>query len=193
MIILASGSNRRIELLKDAGVQFRVIPSLVEEDFSNDLSPEENVKQVALKKAVDIFSKNKDSFVIAADTIVVYNNEIFGKPTDEDDAFNILKRLSNKTHKVMTAVAILKEGVEDVFLSTTKVTFKDLSDEEIWEYVDTKEPFGKAGAYAIQGIGKDIVDTFDGCFFTVVGLPLKEVLNRINKYTKTPQEWGVLT
>ena len=112
--------------------------------------------------------------------MVVYNNEIFGKPDSEEDAFEMLKTLSNKKHKVITGVAIINNDVEDVFYSESIVKFKDLTDEEINAYIETKEPFDKAGGYAIQGLGKNIVDTYEGDFFTIVGLPLKEVLKKLN-------------
>lgn len=180
MIILASASQRRIELLKDSGVEFEVIPSEIEEVIDVSLSPVDNAMKIALTKARDIYFKNKNATVIAADTMVVYNNEIFGKPESEEDAFEILKTLSNKKHKVITGVAIIHNDEEDVFFSESTVKFKDLTDEEIKAYIDTKEPFGKAGGYAIQGLGKDIVDTYEGDFFTIVGLPLKEVLKKLN-------------
>lgn len=183
MIILASGSSRRVELLKDAGVEFTVIPSNIEEVIDDKLSPEENAKKLALEKALDVQSRNPNEIIIAADTMVVLNNEIIGKPKDDEDAFNMLKKLSNRKHRVITAVAILNKEEQDVFYSESFVKFKDLTDDEITNYVATKEPFGKAGGYAIQGLGKDIVDTYEGDFLTIVGLPLKGVLLRLNNLT----------
>ena len=182
MFILASGSKRRINLLNDAGLTFKVIPSDVDEIIDDSITPVENVKTIAKKKALDIYNKNKGELVIAADTIVVLDNKIFGKPETQEEAYDMLKRLSNKTHEVMTAVAFVSEKTEEVIVSISKVTFKDLSDEEIYAYIETKEPFGKAGAYAIQGIGKEIIETYEGDFFTIVGLPLKEVLEKLKYY-----------
>lgn len=184
MIILASASQRRIDLLKDAGIEFEVIPSQVEEKINDNLSPEENAISLATAKARDVYARRNESLVLAADTVVVYKNQIFGKPKDKEDAFNMLKTLSNNTHEVITGVAIIKDGKEEVFFSKAKVKFKDLTDEVINEYIETNEPFGKAGAYAIQGLGKKLVDTFTGDFFTIVGLPLKEVLERLKKYSE---------
>ncbi|VEU80081.1 Maf family protein [Haploplasma axanthum] len=181
MIILASNSVRRIELLKDAGVDFKVIPSNVVEVIDEKLKPEDNAMNLAFLKANDVFNRNPGDLVIAADTIVTLNNRIFGKPKDEEEAFEMLKTLSNKRHEVITGVAILYRDRKDVFYSKSTVKFKDLTDEQINDYIATKEPFGKAGAYAIQGIGKSIVDTFEGDFFTIVGLPLKDVLKRIKE------------
>jgi|SRR5690625_1857742 len=182
MIILASKSERRIELLKDANVNFKVVSSNIEENLDNNLSPLENVLNLAKLKALNVFENNKEAIVIAADTIVLYDDKIFGKPKDNDDAFNMLKELNNKTHKVITAVCIKSKNREELFYNTTKVTFKNLSDFDILNYINTKEPFGKAGSYAIQGIGKNLIDTYDGDFFNVVGLPLKDVLEKLKLF-----------
>lgn len=182
MIILASSSQRRVELLKDAGIDFKVIPSEVKEVFDSKLTPEENVMNIARLKALDVYEKNKDAVIIAADTAVIYKNEIFGKPTSKEDAFNMLMALNNNTHDVITGVAIIDDSGEDVFYSKAQVTFKNLTEEEINNYIETEEPIGKAGAYAIQGLGKELVETYTGDFFTIVGLPLKEVLEKIAIY-----------
>lgn len=182
MIILASKSERRIELLKDANVNFKVVSSNIEEKLDNNLSPLENVLNLAKLKALNVFENNKEAIVIAADTIVLYDDKIFGKPKDSDDAFNMLKELNNKTHKVITAVCIKSKNREELFYNTTKVTFKNLSDFDILNYINTKEPFGKAGSYAIQGIGKNLIDTYEGDFFNVVGLPLKDVLEKLKLF-----------
>lgn len=188
MIILASASSRRIDLLKDAGIDFKVIPSNVKEIIDNELSPSDNAMKVALEKANDVYKNNTKSIVIAADTMVVLNNEIFGKPVDSEDAFNMLKKLSGKKHDVITGVAIIYDDKEDVFYSSTSVKIKDLTDEEINEYVATNEPFGKAGGYAIQGLGKNIVETYEGDFLTIVGLPLMEVVKRLQIIKKEMNE-----
>lgn len=184
MIILASKSERRIELLKDANIEFKVIASDIEEKIDTNIKPIENVLNLAKLKGLDVYNKNQDSIVIAADTIVVYKDKIYGKPKDENDAYNMLKELSNKTHEVITAVFIKNKNKEELFSSTTKVTFKDLSDYEIMKYIETKEPFGKAGSYAIQGLGKALVKTYEGDFFNVVGLPLKETLEKLKEFNK---------
>lgn len=179
MIILASSSQRRIELLKDAGVSFEVIPSDVSEDINLELTPEENAMLIAKNKALDVFSKNPNRVVLAADTLVVFENKIFGKPESKEEALEMLKTLNNETHHVITGVAIISKTKEDVFYSKASVTFKNLLDVELMEYVETGEVFGKAGAYAIQGLGKKLVETYTGDFFTIVGLPLKEVLEKL--------------
>lgn len=182
MIVLASESLRRIELLKDAGIEFVTDKSNIKESINNELSPLDNALNLAKLKAYDVFNRREDDIIIAADTIVVYKNEIFGKPKDSEDAFNMLKKLNNNTHEVITAVCIKSKDKEDLFYSKTKVTFKNLSDFEILKYINTKEPFGKAGSYAIQGLGKELVESYEGDFFTVVGLPLKEVLQKLELF-----------
>lgn len=181
MIILASASKRRIELLNDSGLKFKVIPSDVSEHINDNLEPEQNAMNISLAKAVSVADKNPTDIVIAADTMVVLNNRVFGKPKDEAEAFEMLKTLSNRKHRVITGVTIIHDGIEDVFYSETIVKMKDLSDEEINDYISLGESFDKAGGYGIQGAGKDLVETFEGDFLTVVGLPLKEVLKRIKE------------
>ena len=177
MLILASGSPRRAKLLKDAGLTFKVIKSDVEEVINHDLLPEEIVVDLALQKAKSVFLKHPDDTVIAANTIVVFNKQILGKPKDEEEAYQMLSLLSNETHCVYTGVAVLKDKIERCFYTKSEVTMKQLSDLEIKQYIATKEPMDKAGAYGIQGEGGQLVDHFSGDFFTIVGLPLKEVLN----------------
>lgn len=183
MLILASKSPRRIELLKDAGLDFEIIPSEIKEEIDKQLEKEELTMQIAKTKALDIFSRFPESTVIAADTIVYYNGEVIGKPIDEAHAFEMLRKLSNNTHEVITGVAIINSKEEDIFYDSAKVTIKELSDLEIRDYIKSENPLDKAGSYAIQGLGKNIVESFDGDFFTIMGLPLKKVLNRLNKKT----------
>jgi septum formation protein len=180
MIILASNSTRRIDLLKDAGFNFEVIPSNIEENIKKELKPFENAMGLSREKALDVFSRNPDKIILAADTIVAYKNEIFGKPKDREDAFRMLKTLSNKTHDVITGVTIINNDNVDTFYSKSSVTFNELSDDDILSYINTGEPIGKAGSYAIQGLGKNLIKTFNGDFFTIVGLPLKQVVDKLN-------------
>ena len=185
MLILASGSPRRAKLLKDAGLDFKVISSDVEEIYDENLEPEEIVKYLAQLKAKDIFNNHPQDIVVGADTIVVYQDHILGKPVDEEDAFNMLSMLSNQCHDVYTGVSILHEDQEDTFYSKTRVCMKKLSDVDIKTYIETKEPMDKAGAYGIQGEGGQLIDHYEGDFFTVMGLPLKDVLFKLNKLNKS--------
>lgn len=179
MLILASGSLRRAKLLKDAGLEFAVIPSDIEEVFDGEQNPEEIVINLALQKAKAVFKDHLNDTIIAADTIVIFGDEILGKPKDEKDAYRMLKLLANETHHVYTGVAVLKGDEKRVFYTKSAVTMRPLSDLEIKNYIDTGEPMDKAGAYGIQGEGGQLVDHFNGDFFTIVGLPLKDVLDAL--------------
>lgn len=171
-IILASGSPRRKELLSSLGHPYEVLPSHADEIVYTSLSPEENVKHIAFDKAHEVFKLHQDDIVIGADTIVVLNNMIYGKPKDELDAFQMLKKLSGKTHQVITGICVLKEGIKHNYAETSNVTFRHLSEEEITQYIKTKEPMDKAGAYAIQGLAKEFIVSYDGELENIIGLPL---------------------
>lgn len=184
MLILASASKRRIDLLKDSGIKFEVVVSEVEEVIDESLKPDELTINLAKSKALDVLAKHPDALVIAADTIVTYNEEIFGKPNSTIDAYQMLSKLQGNTHEVYTGVAIVSKDIRDTFYKKASVTMKKLSDLQIKEYIETKEPMDKAGAYAIQGLGKALIEHFDGDFFAIMGLPLKEVLEKIALYSK---------
>uniref|UniRef100_A0A7C5Z3N2 dTTP/UTP pyrophosphatase n=1 Tax=Caldicellulosiruptor owensensis TaxID=55205 RepID=A0A7C5Z3N2_9FIRM len=177
-VILASSSPRRIELLKQFGIKFEIIPSNVDESINQSLSVEENVIQLAKKKAQEVFNKlgedSKQSLVIAADTVVYVEGIILGKPSNEDEAFWMLRKISGKWHTVYTGVCVIDGPSERILVEYEKsnVYIKQMSDEDILRYISTKEPFDKAGAYAIQGFGSLIVERIEGCFYNVVGLPL---------------------
>ena len=180
-IILASNSPRRKELLEKHGVNFTVKPSNVDEVIDKNLSVYENVMNLAKIKALDVFNRNPNEVVLAADTIVVFENEILGKPIDEMDAFRMLKLLSGKTHEVITGVALCSKDSQIIDYEVSKVTFNKITEEEILEYIKTKEPMDKAGSYAIQGIGSKFVKSYEGEFDNIVGLPMKLVLKMLSK------------
>jgi len=170
-IILASRSPRRAFLLKNVGLQFEQIPSHIEENL-NGMQPEDFVIHYSQKKAEAIQKIHTDSFIIGADTIVVLNNKIIGKPKNDEDAFQILKKLSGKCHEVLTGVSILFHDSQVSDIAKTKVYFNPISDEDIREYVSTGEPMDKAGAYGIQGYGSQFIDKIEGCYFNVMGFPI---------------------
>lgn len=177
-IILASSSPRRIEMMKKNGFDPLIIPANVNETLSFDISPESTVMYLALKKALFVskerIKKNIDSdLIIAADTIVVFNGNIIGKPVDKKDAFNTLSSLRNTHHHVVTGVCLLDEklSLKTCFYDDTKVFFKNFSDDFLKKYVETSEPYDKAGGYAIQGTFKDHILNIEGDFDNVVGLP----------------------
>lgn len=177
-IILASASPRRSELLKNMGLDFRVVVSNADESEADvSVPPEIYVQELALLKAAATAGqvlKNKNAVVIAADTIVEYDGKILGKPSDEDEARAMLRMLSGRTHRVYTGFCVLR--LKDAFTVCknvcTKVTFKELSDDKIDRYVRSGEPMDKAGAYGIQGLGAMLVDKIEGDYFNVVGLPV---------------------
>ena len=186
-IVLASGSPRRKQLLEQIDLEFLVIPSQVHEDFDLDLSPEKFVEHYAKEKAKDIAKAHPDKWIIGADTIVVFNAEILGKPKDRDDSFRMLKMLSGNTHQVFTGVSIQqsKMQVSDTFHEYTNVTFNTLDDMVISYYIDTYKPFDKAGSYGIQDWFSVCVNHIDGCFYNVMGFPLSMFYSRFSALLKS--------
>lgn len=177
-IVLASASPRRRELLKRLVNEFKVIPARGEERLNCSLTPEQAVIALAENKCEEVFAANADKTVIGCDTVVVFNGEILGKPKDCKDAENTLKKLSGKTHKVITGVCV-KSGAKTLCASeTTQVTFNRLSDGFIKNYVAGGSPMDKAGSYGIQD--KGVVKVYEGSYTNVVGLPL-ELLTRLLK------------
>ena len=176
-LILASASPRRAEILRDADIPFTVHAVLFDETRHPGELRADYVRRVALGKARAAASESGESgdcLFLGADTIVVAQDEILGKPSSEADARRMLRLLSGAVHEVHTAVAVVRRPhpMEGVIDETTRVTFAFLSDQEIESYIATGEPFDKAGAYAIQGIGGRYITRIEGCYFNVVGLPL---------------------
>lgn len=180
-LILASQSPRRKYLLEQAGLKFSIIPSDFDENSVKLTAPEIYVKTLAEKKAMDISAKFPESWVIGADTIVLIDDMILGKPVDKDQARQMLSRLSGTTHMVYTGFTICcgkkKRMLTDAV--KTRVTFKQLSTDEIEWYIRTDEPFDKAGSYAIQGLGTFLVKSINGSYTNVVGLPVCEVVETL--------------
>lgn len=190
-IILASGSPRRSDLMKQAGFDFRVSTCNTDETYDSSLSPSEIVMELSLRKADAVFDKEtpeNDTVVVAADTIVALEGEILGKPKDRQDAVRMLNMLSGKKHCVYTGVALyyyLKGRVFiENFADCAEVYFRELSQDTINEYVDSWEPMDKAGAYGIQGLGAVLVDKICGDFYTIVGLPISKVYASIKSNLK---------
>jgi septum formation protein len=182
-LILASKSPRRKHLLEQAGLKFSIIPSDFDESSVAMSDPASYVRTLAEFKALDISQKHADSWVIGADTIVLIDSHILGKPGSKDEAREMLKRLSGKSHQVLTGYCICCRGKKELFSETvkTKVYFKKLRLEEIDWYIETGEPLDKAGAYAIQGLGSFLVRSIDGSYTNVVGLPVCEVIDFLIK------------
>ncbi len=178
-IILASGSPRRREILEQVGIEYEVKPSDKEEVITST-NPEAVVKELALMKALDISGKEAgDVVIIGADTVVAFENQILGKPKDEDHAVQMIKNLAGKTHFVYTGVAIIKKEQGDEVIKNfsvgTKVFVAPMTEEEIRAYVATKEPMDKAGAYAIQGKFAPYILGLEGDYYNVVGFPIAQI------------------
>lgn len=177
-IILASKSPRRRYLLEQAGLQFSVIPSSFNENSVTMKEPESYVRELAECKANAVAEAYPDQWVIGADTIVLIGKDVLGKPGSDDEARNMLGRLSGKTHQVLTGYCVCCKN-RDRFQSETVITdvcFKELSAEEIEWYIHSGEPFDKAGSYAIQGLGTFLVKRINGSYTNVVGLPVCEIV-----------------
>ena len=182
-VILASKSPRRYELLKQVGLDSDAIPSSVEEVFIQGEPPEEHVLRLAEAKALDVGNQYPDRWVIAADTIVYVDHSVLGKPKDREEAKKMLRRLSGKEHWVLTGFSVhhLEKGKGDLQAVQTAVKVKELTPVEMEWYVKTGEPFDKAGAYAIQGIGSFMIESIKGSYTNVVGLPLCELIQMLNR------------
>ncbi|MGA9184689.1 MAG: Maf family protein [Candidatus Acidiferrales bacterium] len=180
-LILASSSPRRAEILRNAGFAFESRASRVDESLLAHESSEDYVRRLALAKAravaQDELTFDETKFILGADTVVVVEGQLLGKPSGADDARRMLHTLNGKTHEVLTGISILSvpEGPEAHHVATTRVTFLSLSDETIESYIASGEPFDKAGAYGIQGVGGRFVRKIEGCYFNVMGLPLSQV------------------
>jgi septum formation protein len=186
-LILASRSPRRCELLRQAGLEFEVRPSSVEEAPARGEAPEEFARRAAQDKALEVAASARPSvLVLGADTVVVANHEILGKPADPHDAARMLQLLSGATHRVITGVCLVRAPAEIVAVAheTTFVTFRSLDEEEIQSYLASGEPFDKAGAYGIQGLASKFVTRVDGCYFNVVGLPVALVYDLLKPFLK---------
>ncbi len=185
-IVLASGSPRRYELLKGLGLNFKVVPSDAPEDHSLENDFQAIVKKNARNKGMAVAQKHPESLIISADTIVVLGRQIMGKPKTEQEAFRMLQALSGQTHEVYTGLSLIFKKYERTALDAvcTKVRFRPLSEEEIWAYINTGEPFDKAGGYGIQGQGALLVDGINGCYYNVVGLPLARLFTMLTDFMK---------
>ncbi len=175
-VILASQSPRRRELLTLVGIGHVVSPADIDESVMPDEAPVPHCERLARAKAHVLAARHPDAVVIAADTIVVLDGDILGKPRDAADARAMIARLSGRTHTVFTAMAVARAGRTESAVEEVAVTFRELSAEEIAEYVATGEPMDKAGAYGIQGYGATIVERIDGDYFSVMGLGLRRLV-----------------
>ena len=181
-MILASNSQRRQEILKDAGFNFKVITSNIEETSDKKIITE-RILDIAEKKLEQIAKNNKNKFILAADTVVELNGKIFGKPKNREEAFSFLKTLSGQIHRVITAY-VFKNISKNILIKeivVSEVKFFDLDYETINWYLDTGEPCDKAGAYGIQGYGRILVEKINGDFYSIMGFPISNFLENLRK------------
>ncbi len=172
-IILASGSPRRQELLKELGLSFTLLQKKTDESYPANLKPYEVAEYIAKKKAGIFETPQKKQIIITADTIVALHDQILGKPQNKKEAFDMLSALSNTSHQVITGVCLRDEHKSHLFHANTKVTFEELTDELIERYIEKEKPFDKAGAYGIQEwFGMVAVKHIEGSYYNVMGLPV---------------------
>lgn len=175
MIILASQSPRRAELLSQVGIDFRVVPALVDERVMADERAADYVERVAISKARTVHERHPELPVLGSDTAVVLDQAILGKPLDRDDAIGMLMRLSGRTHEVLTGVAVQAAQLH-FRLNVSRVAFRRLTEREAAAYWATGEPADKAGAYAVQGLAAAFIERIEGSYSGIMGLPLFETM-----------------
>ncbi|MBN1308014.1 MAG: septum formation protein Maf [Chitinispirillaceae bacterium] len=194
-VILASGSPRRKELLCAMGLSFNVIPGerFDENAFIDAADPGGSLERLAIAKTKRVAARYPAAAVLAADTIVVCGNRVLGKPADRSEARGMLETLSGRLHRVMTGIALTCREIDfcQSAVAVTNVYFRSLAREEIEWYLDSGEPFDKAGAYGIQGKAMIFVDKIEGCFYNVVGLPVKETIDLFKAFTARKEPWHV--
>lgn len=188
LLILASASPRRQELLRNASFEFEVRPSSIPEEPRPGEAPEEFVRRMAAEKALEVAAGSpEEALVLGADTVVIADHDILSKPADLEDAARMLRRLSGRSHRVLTGVCLVKalRTIEAQGESETRVWFRPLEEAEIREYVASGEPLDKAGAYGIQGRASRFVTRIEGCYFNVVGLPVALVDQMLRPFLRT--------
>lgn len=171
--------------MQEAGVSFTVVPSRITEERHDSETPQAYALRLAREKALEVAQRHPGAWVLGADTIVEINGEVLGKPQNEADGARMLRLLADRTHRVVTAFALVNGNghIQTHQAVTSTVTFKPLSDEQIRAYLATGEPFDKAGAYAIQGLGAALIERLEGSYTNVVGLPMDEVLAVLREKT----------
>ncbi|MBR3816767.1 MAG: septum formation inhibitor Maf [Clostridia bacterium] len=180
--IVASASPRRRELLMNAGYEFEIIPSDADETLPGNTGTEQAVCLLAERKALSVLAVRDDAVVLGCDTVVVLDDEILGKPTDREDAKRMLRLLSDRAHKVITAVCIAEKGRKETFCNVTEVEFYPLSEKTVESYVSTGECDDKAGSYGIQGYGAALVSGIKGDYFSVMGLPVAQCVRVLSEF-----------
>ena len=191
-VVLGSASPRRRELLKLIGIPHEVVPADIDETEHEGEAPAAYVERLAREKAAAVARLAPDALVIAADTTVVIDGDIIGKPADDAEATRMLQRLGGRSHTVYTAIAVQRSGRVESEIEVVSVSFRPLSADDIAAYIATREPMDKAGAYGIQGFGATIVERIDGDYFAVMGLPLVRLV-RLMQRVGVAYRFGRLT
>lgn len=182
-ILLASQSPRRQELLRGLGIDFEVIKTEADESFPENLIREKITEYISKSKAESIHDLTENQIVITADTLVWLENSVLGKPKDDEDAFEMIRKMSGKMHEVFTSVTLKSKEKSVTFSETTEVVFDDFSDEEIDFYIQNFKPLDKAGAYGIQDwLGYAKISKINGCYYNVMGLPLRKLYNALLEF-----------
>lgn len=181
MLILASNSPRRKEILEKLQFNFVCSPADVDESFDDSIGTSKVAEILAFRKAKAVLLQRPNDTIIGSDTVVVIDGEILLKPKDKNDAFTMLKKLSGKTHQVYTGVAICSSSKTVSFTECANVTFDEINDDEIYDYISTLEPMDKAGAYAVQGIGCKFIKEIKGDYYTVMGLPANRLYRALKE------------
>lgn len=192
ILILASTSPRRLELLRQLGVEFRAVPAEISEIEHEELSARELAQINAYRKARAVAKKHPDTMVLAADTVVCLETKLFGKPADLEAAYLMLQSLGGRTHEVVTAVCLLhlRQRRQKIFCDSTQVTFRPLDAVKIRRYLNQVNPLDKAGAYGIQEHGEEIVEKIAGSYSNVVGLPLERLATELQSWAGIPAAWS---
>ncbi|MGN8646535.1 Maf family protein [Gracilibacillus sp. HCP3S3_G5_1] len=186
-LILASSSPRRQELLQQVHISYTIRKPNVDESQITETNPEEKVKQLAMLKGRQVPIQDKDEVILSADTVVSFQQNIFEKPADKQAAYKMIEAMSGKKHEVFTGVMLRSAEKEVVFVESTTVEFWPLTEEEIISYIETDEPYDKAGGYGIQNVGAMFVKGIVGDYYNVVGLPISRVVRELNKFMISPR------
>lgn len=183
-LILASKSPRRKQILSTLNIPFDVEVSDIVETIDESKPLRKEIEKLSFLKANEVFKKHENDVVVGSDTIVTLNDIVLGKPKDRNDAYRMLNLLQGNKHTVITAVSIISKNMSETFSVISDVYFYPLSDEEINKYLDSDEPYDKAGAYAIQGLSAKFIKKIDGDYYAIMGLPIGELYHRLTKYLK---------
>lgn len=183
-IILASNSPRRKEILENAGVEFEIISSDIEEKVIEGETPFSVVAALSFEKAMDVCERLEEKAIIIASDTIVFKEEILGKPNNEEEAYDMLCKIRGTSHSVFTGICVIETGTNKKIVDVveTKVFTKNYSDEKIWRYIKSGEVWNKAGSYAIQGKGAMLIDHIEGDYLNVVGLPISKLEDIFKKY-----------